>query len=118
LYYEKDLRNHSSVSINQTGVSIPLVRAIEVLVASNDYASDLCGKHLTKKKLHGCFTSSKTTTSSMNVCRGTEMMKMNTTIPAVNRNNEYDYRNKKAPDSEVLAFVTTNPEAERTEEEL
>ena len=43
---------------------------------------------------------------------------MNTTIPAANWNNEYDYRNKKAPDSEVLAFVTTNPEAGRTEEEL
>jgi len=35
----------------QTGVSIPLVRAIEVLVASNDYASDLCGKHLTEKEI-------------------------------------------------------------------
>jgi hypothetical protein len=51
LYYEKDLRNHSSVSINQTGVSIPLVRAIEVLVASNDYAADLCTKHLTEKEI-------------------------------------------------------------------
>jgi len=30
---------------------IPLVRAIEVLVASNDYAGDLCAKHLTEKEI-------------------------------------------------------------------
>ena len=39
------LRNHSSISISQTGVSLPLVRAIEVLVASNYYTADLCAKH-------------------------------------------------------------------------
>src|SRR3984957_5592605 len=35
------LRNHSSISISQTGFSISLVRAIEVLLASSDYAADL-----------------------------------------------------------------------------
>src|SRR5882724_7696552 len=46
------LRNHSSIAINQTGVSIPLVRAIEVLVASSDYAADRLCKIFTKKRTY------------------------------------------------------------------
>jgi hypothetical protein len=34
------------------------------------------------------------------------------------RNNEYDNSNKKRPDSQVPAFVTTNPPVRRTEDEI
>jgi hypothetical protein len=35
-----------------------------------------------------------------------------------NRNNEYGSRSKKGPDSQLLAFVTTNPESRRTKDEI
>jgi hypothetical protein len=35
-----------------------------------------------------------------------------------NRNDEYGSRSKKGPDSQLLAFVTTNPESRRTKDEI
>jgi hypothetical protein len=34
------------------------------------------------------------------------------------RNSEYGSRSKKGPDSQLLAFVTTNPESKRTKNEI